>query len=72
MDDFKERRGYSHLKEKALDRTMWRSHFGYFLNLATPVFRLSLVNKFTFKISGISWAGPNKLYSTPFFYRGTQ
>jgi hypothetical protein len=28
LDDFKERRGYSHLKEKALDRTMWRARFG--------------------------------------------
>jgi hypothetical protein len=28
MDDLKERRGYSHLKEKALDRTMWRARFG--------------------------------------------
>jgi hypothetical protein len=28
LDDLKERRGYSHLKEKALDRTMWRAHFG--------------------------------------------
>jgi hypothetical protein len=28
LDDLKERRGYSHLKEKALDRTMWRANFG--------------------------------------------
>jgi len=28
MDDLKERRGYSHLKEEALDRTMWRIRFG--------------------------------------------
>jgi hypothetical protein len=28
LDDFKERRGYSHLKEEALDRTMWRAGFG--------------------------------------------
>ena len=28
MDDIKERRGYSHLKEEALDRTMWRARFG--------------------------------------------
>ena len=28
MDGFKERRGYSHLKEEALDRTMWRTRFG--------------------------------------------
>jgi hypothetical protein len=27
MDDLKERRGYSHLKEEALDRTMLRVHF---------------------------------------------
>jgi hypothetical protein len=27
-DDPKERRGYSHLKEEALDRTMWRARFG--------------------------------------------
>jgi hypothetical protein len=28
LDDLKEGRGYSHLKEKALDRTMWRNRFG--------------------------------------------
>jgi len=28
LDEIKERRGYSHLKEEALDRTMWRAHFG--------------------------------------------
>jgi hypothetical protein len=28
LDDLKERRGYSHLKEEALDRTMWRSRCG--------------------------------------------
>jgi hypothetical protein len=28
LDDLKERRGYSHLKEKALDRTMWKACFG--------------------------------------------
>jgi hypothetical protein len=28
LDDLKDRRGYSHLKEEALDRTMWRHHFG--------------------------------------------
>jgi hypothetical protein len=28
LDDLKERRGYSHLKGKALDRTMWRAGFG--------------------------------------------
>jgi hypothetical protein len=28
LDDLKERRGYSHLKEEALDRTMWRAGYG--------------------------------------------
>jgi len=28
LDDVKDRRGYSQLKEEALDRTMWRNHFG--------------------------------------------
>ena len=28
LDDLKERRGYSHLKEEALARTMWRDCFG--------------------------------------------
>ena len=27
LDDLKDRRGYSHLKEEALDHTMWRNHF---------------------------------------------
>ena len=28
LDDLKERRRYSHLKEEALGRTMWRARFG--------------------------------------------
>jgi hypothetical protein len=28
LDDLTERRGYSHLKEEALDRTMYRARFG--------------------------------------------
>jgi hypothetical protein len=28
LDDLKDRRGYSHLNEEALDRTMWRNGFG--------------------------------------------
>jgi hypothetical protein len=27
LDDLKEGRGYSHLKEEAVDRTMWRNRF---------------------------------------------
>ena len=28
LDDLKDRRGYCHLKEEGLDRTMWRNSFG--------------------------------------------
>jgi len=28
LDDLKERRRYSHLREEALDRTKWRARFG--------------------------------------------
>jgi hypothetical protein len=28
LDDLKERRGYSHLKEETLDRAIWRARFG--------------------------------------------
>ena len=28
LDDLKDRRGYSHLKEEALDSTIWRNRFG--------------------------------------------
>jgi len=28
LDDIQDRRGYSHLKEEALDRTVWRHRFG--------------------------------------------
>jgi hypothetical protein len=28
LDDLNERRGYSHLKEETLDRSMWRAGFG--------------------------------------------
>ena len=28
LDELKDRSGYSHLKEEALDRTMWKARFG--------------------------------------------
>jgi hypothetical protein len=40
FDDLKERRGYYHLKEEALDRTMWRASFGRGFG---PVVRLRLL-----------------------------
>jgi len=33
LDDLKERRGYSHLKEEALDRTVWRTRFERYFGL---------------------------------------
>jgi hypothetical protein len=36
LDDLKDRRGYSHLKEEALDRTVWRNCFG---RVSGPVVR---------------------------------
>jgi hypothetical protein len=34
LDDLKERRGYSHLKEEASDCKMWRARFGRGLDLS--------------------------------------
>jgi hypothetical protein len=34
LDDLKEMRGYSHLKEEALDRTMWRASLEESLDLS--------------------------------------
>ena len=28
LDDLKDRRGYCHLKEEAVDRNMWKDRFG--------------------------------------------
>jgi hypothetical protein len=37
LDYLKERRGYSHLKEDALDRTMWRGRFGPLVRQTTKL-----------------------------------
>jgi hypothetical protein len=42
LDDLKERRGYSRLKEEALDRTMWRARFGRLLNECMNFFTCSI------------------------------
>jgi hypothetical protein len=34
LDGLKERRGYSHMKEEALDRTMWRGRLEEALDLS--------------------------------------
>jgi len=35
LDDLKDRRGYSHLKEEALNRTIWRNRFRGGLDLSS-------------------------------------
>ena len=35
LDDLKDRKGYSHLKEETLDSTMWRNRFVGGLNLSS-------------------------------------
>jgi hypothetical protein len=62
LDDLKDRRGYSHLKEKALDRTMQRNSFGRGFG---PVVRLNtewmnvplwpIGRSFTIQINGRIW-----------------
>jgi hypothetical protein len=54
LDDLKERRGYSHLKEEALDRTMWRACFGRDFG---PVVRQTT--------KGISMLGKRASYDQP-------
>jgi hypothetical protein len=39
LDDFKDRRGYFHLKEKAVDRTMWGNRWDRFGSGFGPVGR---------------------------------
>ena len=45
LDDLKERRGYSHLKEEALDRTVWRARFGR--GFGPVVRQISIWNEWT-------------------------
>jgi hypothetical protein len=54
LDDLKERRGYYHLKEGALDRTMWRARFGRGFG---PVVRQTINEKMTYpvKLSSAHW-----------------
>jgi len=35
LDDLKDRRGYSHLKEEALNRIIWRHRFGEGVDLSS-------------------------------------
>jgi hypothetical protein len=48
LDDLREKRGYSHLKEEALDRTMWRARFGR--GFGQIVRQTTLMNKQTCRI----------------------
>jgi hypothetical protein len=65
LDDLKESRGYSHLKEEALDCTMWRARFGRDFG---PVVRQTTksVNEYTHtytECDGCYATGYNKSYS---------
>jgi hypothetical protein len=62
LDDLRNRRGYSHLKEEALDRTMWRNHFGGGFE---PVVRQNTewMNEFTISVLH-QWLHTNNLFST--------
>jgi hypothetical protein len=44
LDDLQKRRGYSHLKEEALDRTIWRAGFGR--GLAPAVRQTTKMNEY--------------------------
>ena len=57
LDDLKDRRGYSHLKEEALDRTMWWNRFGRGFG---PVVRLLNKVRYTFVMcfNIIRWKSP--------------
>ena len=63
MDDLKDRRGYSHLKEEALDRTMWRNRFrGGFgpvvrqnTELMNMVMVENIVKNTTFAVTNVEW-----------------
>jgi hypothetical protein len=54
LDDLKERRGYSHLKEEALDRTMWRARFGRGLG---PVVKQTTKMIIEFDLRRFCWVG---------------
>jgi hypothetical protein len=48
LDDLKGRRGYSHLKEEALDRAMWRARFGRgFGSVVRQTTKLACIRLFT-------------------------
>ena len=59
LDDLKEWREYSHLKEEALDRTMWRAGFGRGFG---PVVRQTtkLMNKVR-QVCQAHFVAPNKV-----------
>jgi hypothetical protein len=47
LDDLEEKRGYSHLKKEALDRTMWRSGFGRIFGLVVRQTAICMMNRQT-------------------------
>ena len=75
LDDLKERRGYSHLKEKALDRTMWRARFGRrfgsVVRLTTKwmnIFRGSVQHKGDVSPESYPFSAPIVMWLQPFLH----
>ena len=73
LDDLKDRRGYCHLKEEAVDRNMWRNRFGRGFE---PVVRLLVDDicnqphtpKFTWLISMVQTERQTKIHATKICY----
>jgi hypothetical protein len=47
IDDLKDRRGYTHLNDEALDRAMWRNRYGGALNLSSDRILNELMKSYT-------------------------
>jgi hypothetical protein len=64
LDDLKDRRGYSHLKEKALDRTMLRNRFKEALDLSSHKILNEWINiKHTVPPKGVTYIAQQMLIS---------
>jgi hypothetical protein len=63
LDDLKERRGYSHLKEEAVDHTMWRARSGRGFGLVmrqTTKWMNEWMNEC--QLAAASWHNMHKIY----------
>jgi len=65
LDDLKERRGYSHLKEEALDRPLWRARFGRGFGPVVRQTTIRMILLYTHVISHISLFNSCLLFFPP-------